>query len=116
MKSIITPEGYIRLKDTEGKSALIGQIRNGITFNLFKSVPRKVRVVEFKLGKNTDPPGGRAGTFYFHNYNPVFHHIGSREEHPLLTKIYMLYFLEESTYTPESFVNYVCKNYFVEKL
>jgi hypothetical protein len=109
MKNIIHPQGYIILKDSEGNKQLLGQIRHGVTFNLFKSAARKVSCVEFKVRNLTD-------VFYFHEDKPVFHHLCTRDTIPELTEVYLRFFLEEETFSPENFIRYVVREYFCKQL
>ena len=105
---LIDENGNIILSNKNGVATRVGTIKNGITYNVFRSKARRICKVTIMCGAQHDE-------FFFHeDGNPAFHHIMNRDLSPNLMVLYLKYFANEDRYSPEDFIEYMFLNYFTE--
>lgn len=108
MKNILNENGDIILLSKEGRPTKVGSLKHGITYNVFRSSAKKIAKVTLKSGTQEDE------FFFFDNGNPAFHHVQNRDLHPNLILLYLGYFADEEHFSPEGFIEFMCKKYFSE--
>ena len=111
---VIDNQGNIILLSENGVERYIGSLKNGVTYST-KVKARKVVRVTFQSSNN-----GLNDEFYFSliegKFEMIFQHIMNRDTQPALSKVYWDFFSENENYSPDEFILYVIKHFFVKEL
>lgn len=108
MRKFYNADGDVILNSRDGLPAIVASVKNGVTYNFNKGRTQGISKVTIHTMNLMDE------FFFDPSSKLVFHHIQSRNISPDLIRCYLNYFAEAEHYNSESFILYVCDNYFKE--